>query len=235
MFTGLSGLAKCRFFVTFCTISNIFLLHPHPFVKLNSALSIVKNCASRYGLLFCGRVVREFIMKDIQKQRDRWNRYRRNHLEQIREKERKWRAANRAKDNKRKRNHEKICGSSWEAKATRRCYKRAREKHIPRNFKPSDLYNVATGALPVFCPIFPHIKLDYNKGRDMRCWASVDRKVPELGYVSGNVWVISMAANTWKSNGSNPQERARIVALMSMKKHRDKSNKINQLSLFSME
>jgi hypothetical protein len=94
---------------------------------------------------------------------------------------------------------------------------------------PEDLYGPG-GTLPIFCAIFPHIRLDYQHGEDRRTWATVDRIVPQLGYVTGNVHVISNAANIWKSNGSNPSERKRITAIM-----RNKPTKLDidkQLILF---
>lgn len=91
---------------------------------------------------------------------------------------------------------------------------RAKEKGVPYSLQASDLMDANTGELPVSCRIFPHINLDYCAGPDQRLWASLDRIVPELGYVSGNVWIISKAANTWKSNGSNPAERRRIIQIM---------------------
>ena len=42
------------------------------------------------------------------------------------------------------------------------------------------------------------MRLDYAGGGDRRLWASVDRIKPELGYVKGNVRVISLAANMAK-------------------------------------
>jgi hypothetical protein len=88
------------------------------------------------------------------------------------------------------------------------------KKGIPFSASPDDLFDKFTNKLPEFCPIFQHIRLDYGAGNDRRCWASVDKIVPELGYTSGNIWVVSMAANVWKNNGSNPAERERIVAIM---------------------
>lgn len=102
----------------------------------------------------------------------------------------------------------------WTRLKVMQCRQRAIQKNLPFDLKASNLLDPRTGQLPVFCPQFPHIRLDYCGGRDRRCWASVDRIVPELGYVAGNVQVVSMAFNFWKSNGSNPQERARIVRLM---------------------
>ena len=142
--------------------------------------------------------------------------------------DRRWRENNPEKDKKRKRDHDR--NRSWEQKSAANCNARAREKGLPRGMKPSDLYDL-TGKLPEFCPIFPHIRLDYHQGPDRRCWASVDRKVPTLGYVTDNVWVVSMAANIWKSNGSNPEERKKIVALMTPKAKKQKIDPAQQ-SLF---
>jgi hypothetical protein len=49
---------------------------------------------------------------------------------------------------------------------------------------------------------------------ERRFWASVNKIVPALGYITGNVCVASMTANTWKSNGSSPTERARILEIL---------------------
>jgi hypothetical protein len=105
----------------------------------------------------------------------------------------------------------------WAMKALGSCRTRAAKKGITFDMVEDDLLERDTGKLPVRCPVFPHIVLDYNAGKDQRLWASVDKIVPELGYTSGNVWVISKAANTWKSNGSNAAERRRIVEIMTGK------------------
>ena len=107
---------------------------------------------------------------------------------------------------------------------------RAEKKGVPFDMKPEDLYD-NSGALPKVCPIFPHIRLDYDAGSDRRTWSCVDRIVPELGYVTGNVWVISQAANTWKSNGSNASERKRIVEIMTGRTRKTLTEE-NQPSLF---
>jgi hypothetical protein len=43
--------------------------------------------------------------------------------------------------------------------------------------------------------------LIYDGSGDRRCWASVDKIIPSVGYVSGNVRIISMAANMAKLDG----------------------------------
>jgi hypothetical protein len=119
----------------------------------------------------------------------------------------------------------------WEQKIVGECRRRAKKKGVPFDMKESDLHDPRTGKLPEFCPIFKQIRIDYNAGPDRRCWPSVDRIVPELGYVSGNVWVISFGANTWKSNGSNSEERARIIEIMKGRKKKKEPN-TQQQSLF---
>ena len=111
--------------------------------------------------------------------------------------------------------------------------KRAKDKGVPFAMNASDLVDIATGLLPTHCRIFPHIKLDYDAGPDHRYWASLDRIAPELGYTSGNIWVISNAANMWKSNGSNPAERKRIVEIMTGFPSKAVNNQ-DQISLFDI-
>jgi hypothetical protein len=167
--------------------------------------------------------------RDIVNEQQR--KHRADNLEEFRARDRKWRSEHKEQDRERKR--ENMRNRPWEKKAADRCNKRAREKGLPHGMKPADIYDPNTGALPIFCPIFPNIRLDYKQGPDRRCWASVDKKVPALGYVSDNVWVASMAANTWKSNGSNSEERARIIEIMSPKpKSKPRKNNPAQKSLF---
>lgn len=73
--------------------------------------------------------------------------------------------------------------------------KRSEKRKIPFNLEPCDL-----SPLPIFCDVFG-IALDYKSGTDRRSWASVDRIRPELGYVKGNVRIISLAANMAKFDG----------------------------------
>jgi hypothetical protein len=167
--------------------------------------------------------------------RERHRKYNETHREQIRAKDKKWRDANKNKDRQRKRDHEneKRRAMSWEKKAAKRCNERAHKKGLPSGMKPADLYDPNTGALPIFCPITPTIRLDYNQGYDRRCWATVDKKVPALGYTSDNVWVVSNFSNMLKTNGTNPKERKRIVEIMFPKpKSKPRKNNPAQNSLF---
>lgn len=83
----------------------------------------------------------------------------------------------------------------WTRRALTRCKVRAKENGVPFSITAEDLL-----PLPEFCSVFG-IKLDYFSGPVRRSWASVDRIVPSLGYVPGNVRVISFAANVAKLDG----------------------------------
>lgn len=85
----------------------------------------------------------------------------------------------------------------WEEEKVKKVRIRAKKNNIPFNLEPSDLL-----PLPKFCPIFG-ILLDYTGGSDKRIRASVDRIKPELGYVKGNVRIISTAANYAKLDGDD--------------------------------
>lgn len=57
-------------------------------------------------------------------------------------------------------------------------------------------------SIPEFCPLLG-IKLERNKGGHVRPSSpSLDKIKPELGYVPGNVWVISHRANMLKSDAT---------------------------------
>jgi hypothetical protein len=86
---------------------------------------------------------------------------------------------------------------TWATRALQGCRKRSKSKDVPFNLKTSDLL-----PLPELCPIFK-CPLDYCSGADRRFHASVDRIVPELGYVVGNVRILSFAANVAKMNGND--------------------------------
>ena len=58
--------------------------------------------------------------------------------------------------------------------------------------------------MPECCPIFKHLKLEFSKGRGTRPdnIPTLDKIIPALGYVPGNVAVISMRANRLKSDAT---------------------------------
>lgn len=82
----------------------------------------------------------------------------------------------------------------WAAK------KRAKEQGLPFNIEESDI------VIPTLCPYLKvHLVLNAKRGCSRTNVMSLDRKIPELGYVKGNIEVISHLANTMKSNANIEQ------------------------------
>jgi hypothetical protein len=71
--------------------------------------------------------------------------------------------------------------------------KRAQSSNLPFEITPLDI------VIPIKCPILD-VELSLTGPRDSR--PSLDRIIPSLGYVSGNVAVISFRANRLKSDAS---------------------------------
>lgn len=74
---------------------------------------------------------------------------------------------------------------------------RAKRFNIPFNIELNDIVYTE------YCPLL-NIKLDLsiNKGRPRYNSPSLDKINPTLGYVKGNIWVISYKANTMKNNAT---------------------------------
>lgn len=71
--------------------------------------------------------------------------------------------------------------------------KRVKEKGLPFCLTVSDI------VIPAFCPV---LGIPIISGGDRNNWPSLDRHVPELGYVVGNVFVISYRANRLKNDAT---------------------------------
>lgn len=90
------------------------------------------------------------------------------------------------------------------------CYsakQRARRKGIPFDLVPSSI------VMPVYCPIL-NIPLDYTNGPRNDNTPSLDRLVPEHGYVVNNVKVISWKANRLKSYDCTWEDLVRVAVFM---------------------
>lgn len=86
---------------------------------------------------------------------------------------------------------------------------RAKSKGVEFSITADDLYD------PVFCPLQPHLVLDYNKrGKGTAPNSpSIDRIDPSKGYVPGNVWIISAQANRMKSDATLHQLETLVANL----------------------
>ena len=105
------------------------------------------------------------------------NRWRDEHRDEINESRREWTRAN----------PERVMLSGAK--------KRAREAGVAFNLELGDIQ------IPTHCPVLG-IVLKTNTGRLDDSSPSLDRHIPILGYVKGNVSVISMRANRLKSDAS---------------------------------
>jgi hypothetical protein len=76
-----------------------------------------------------------------------------------------------------------------------KCRNRARAAGIPFTIKVSDI------VIPTHCPLLG-VALVRGKGQVSRYSPTLDKKIPKLGYVPGNVWVISHKANAMKQDAS---------------------------------
>lgn len=85
-----------------------------------------------------------------------------------------------------------------------RARSRAKAAGVPFSITAEDI------SVPSRCPVL-HIPLD---GRDHNHRASLDRIIPERGYVPGNVIVISQRANLIKNNAT-PEELHDIAEFVS--------------------
>lgn len=92
---------------------------------------------------------------------------------------------------------------------------RARKKSIPFTIRKEDI------VIPEYCPVLG-IKLARNFGEPGPAdhSPSVDRILPELGYIPGNIVVISNRANRIKSNAT-VEELAKVTAWLQGVIHAD--------------
>jgi hypothetical protein len=81
---------------------------------------------------------------------------------------------------------------------------RAHKAGLPFNLVPEDI------TIPKRCPVLG-MKLVHNRGTVHDASPSLDKIMPALGYVRGNVIVVSRLANTIKSNAT-PEQILRVGA-----------------------
>lgn len=115
-----------------------------------------------------------------------------------------FRAKHSARNNKRlkERRSDAVTWARW---ALNQIRARAKLRGIPFSLEPGDF------EAPLRCPALGVI-LVYGGTRGEMFAPTVDRLRPELGYVKGNVRVISRRANSIKNDSVNPDE-LRLVAL----------------------
>lgn len=95
--------------------------------------------------------------------------------------------------------------TSWSSCALRSARERAKKSGLSFDLTIDDLF------VPEYCPVLPHIKLEIAIGKGKggeESSPSVDRVDPNIGYVRGNVRVISNRANRVKNDGTAEEHEA---------------------------
>lgn len=77
---------------------------------------------------------------------------------------------------------------------------RCKKSEVPCTITKEDII------IPEFCPILG-LKLEFGEMENRDNSPSLDRIIPKLGYVPGNVAVISFKANRIKNHGSSEEHR----------------------------
>ena len=94
-----------------------------------------------------------------------------------------------------------------EYKMLARAKSRAKKNNLPFNIELDDI------VIPERCPLLG-IKIESTEVRNSPNNPSLDKIIPEKGYIKGNVWVISNRANTLK-NDATLQELQTLVENLS--------------------
>ena len=83
---------------------------------------------------------------------------------------------------------------------------RAKKRGLPYDLTIDDII------VPERCPVFPWLVLEVASGKQggLPNSPALDRFVPSLGYVRGNVQVISNRANSLKGDGSLEEHEALV-------------------------
>ena|ERR1700688_1058083 len=150
------------------------------------------------------RVWRE---KNRQKMRDYMTDWREKNREKIREWDRKFYAENVDSVRKRQKSYQEKTldkfaerAANWDKKHHAGCLLRAAKVRASKNSIPFNI-DLADIYIPLLCPILG-IPIVRGKGKKESGSATLDRFNNDLGYVKGNVWVISGKANLMKNNAT---------------------------------
>jgi len=111
--------------------------------------------------------------------KERKNRYYKNNFEAVKEQQKQYRLNN------------------PEKQMLRHARERSKQKNLPFNIEEIDII------IPTICPVLGiPLKSGLGKGIIQPNSPSLDRIIPEKGYVRGNIVVMSNKANTMKSNAT---------------------------------
>lgn len=101
----------------------------------------------------------------------------------------------RAVETNKKRFDPNAISKTTEYKMLARAKSRAKKNNLPFNLELDDI------VIPEKCPLLG-IKIESTEVRNSPNNPSLDKIIPEKGYIKGNVWVISNRANTLKNDAT---------------------------------
>lgn len=102
----------------------------------------------------------------------------------------------------------------------RRAKDRARLKNLPFDLTIEDI------DIPKRCPIL-NIKIESHIGLAKANSISIDRIVPELGYIKGNIRIISKLANSMKQNATLEQMEVFCSNILNYMKENERNKRQN--------
>jgi hypothetical protein len=105
-------------------------------------------------------------------------------------------ARKRSKGYERRKKQRQRAKYSDERRLLRSCQKRAKEKGLLFSLRLTDII------IPETCPVLGVPLCSHSIGGSGPYMPSLDRRDPKLGYVPGNIQVMSHRANQLKSDGS---------------------------------
>jgi hypothetical protein len=97
---------------------------------------------------------------------------------------------------------------------------RAKKQNIPFNLSAEDLHDLAVDYCPITLEPLDWTRESIVNSRPESNSPSLDKNIPELGYVKNNCAIISYRGNTIKNNGTIDEHR-RIVKYMAQQQLRD--------------
>jgi hypothetical protein len=100
--------------------------------------------------------------------------------------------------------------SWWANKRLATAKYRAKREGVPFDLVAIDIISAAP--IDGLCPVFSLPLVWCDRKNPMN--AELDRTIPELGYVRGNISIISQRANSMKSNAKSPDELQLVVDWM---------------------
>lgn len=155
--------------------------------------TVCKSCLVEQTKIWC--------KNNPDKKKEQKKRYREKNPDKVKEERKRYRKKN---FDKIKEYNNLYCKKNYCKKMISDAYDRAKLKNLPFDIEEKDIF------IPDVCPILGiPIESGIGKGAVQPNSPSLDRIIPEKGYVKGNIMIISNKANTMKNNAT-PEEMIKL-------------------------